>query len=53
MTAWAKIQARIMNNLKDAKQIITDKSGHSIQHTEPELIINAVKELIEINRKIL
>ena len=36
--------------VKDAKHIITDKSGHSIQISEPELIINAVKELIEIHK---
>ena len=55
MKVWAKMQARIINNVKDAKQIITDISGHSIQFSEPELIINAVKELIEIyenNQKI-
>ncbi len=50
MKVWAKMQARMMNNVEDAKQIITDKSGHSIQLSEPELIINAVKELIEIYR---
>jgi pimeloyl-ACP methyl ester carboxylesterase len=50
MTEWANMQARMMKNVKDAQQIITDRSGHSIQLTEPELIINAVKELIEIHR---
>ena len=50
MAAWADMQARMMNNLIDAEQIITDKSGHSVQLSEPELIIDAVKELIEIYR---
>ena len=53
MTAWAEMQARMMNNVKDAQQITTDKSGHSVHLTEPELIVNAVKELIEINRNTL
>ena len=51
MTAWAKLQARLIKNVKDGKQIITKKSGHDIQNTEPELIIEAARELIEINRK--
>lgn len=50
MAVWASMQARMMNNLTDAKQIITDKSEHSVQLSEPELIIDAVKELIEIYR---
>ena len=50
MIVWAKMQAGIMKNVEDARQIITDKSGHSVHLTEPELIINAIKELIEINR---
>ena len=51
MNVWAKMQAGYMNNTKNAKQIITDKSGHSIHLTEPELIIKSVKELVEVNRK--
>ena len=50
MTAWSKMQARLMENAKDAKQIVTEKSGHDIQNTEPELIIEATRELIEIIR---
>ena len=40
-----------MKNVKNAKQITTDKSGHYIHFTEPELIINSIKELVEIFRK--
>lgn len=50
MKVWAKMQASYMNNTKNAKQIITDKSGHSIHLTEPELIINSIEEIIVINR---
>ena len=51
MTVWAEMQAgSYMNSNKNSKHIITDKSGHSIQLTEPELIINSIKELIEIDR---
>lgn len=51
MQIWAQMQASIMANSTNAKQIITDNSGHSVQQTEPELIIDAIKELVELNRK--
>ena len=51
MQVWAQMQANIMSISTDAKQIITDKSGHSVQLSEPELIIEAIKDLVEINRK--
>ena len=51
MQVWAQMQANFMSNSTNANQIITDKSGHSVQLTEPELIIDAIKELVEIYRK--
>ena len=51
MQVWAQMQANSMSNSTNAKQIITEKSGHSVQETEPELIIDAIIELIKINRK--
>ncbi|MHA1213255.1 MAG: alpha/beta fold hydrolase [Candidatus Heimdallarchaeota archaeon] len=51
MQIWAQMQANFMANSTNAKQIITDKSGHSVQLTEPELIIDAIKELVKLNRK--
>jgi pimeloyl-ACP methyl ester carboxylesterase len=50
MAIWAEMQASLMNNIKDARRVVTDKSGHSVHHSEPELIVKAVKELIEMNR---
>jgi pimeloyl-ACP methyl ester carboxylesterase len=43
---WAEMQAEVLEGVPDAKQIITEKSGHFIQGTEPELIINAIKDLV-------
>lgn len=51
MTAWANMQAEMINNVKDSEQIITENSGHAVQLTEPELIIDAVRELVEIHRE--
>ena len=51
MQIWAQMQANSMSNSTNAKQIITDKSGHSVQEAEPELIIDAIIELLKISRK--
>jgi hypothetical protein len=47
MIVWAQMQAEVLEGLPDAKQIITEQSGHFLQETEPELVINAVKELVD------
>lgn len=51
MNVWVEMQASLMNNSNNAKQIITVDSGHSIHHNEPELIIKSVEELVVMNRK--
>jgi pimeloyl-ACP methyl ester carboxylesterase len=51
MQIWAQMQANSMSNSTNAKQIITDKSGHSVQETEPELIIDSIMELVGLYRK--
>lgn len=51
MDIWAEMQSSFTNNSDDIKQIITVKSGHSIHHNEPELIIKSVEELVKMNRK--
>lgn len=50
MKVWARMQAEVMDGVLDARQVVTEKSPHSIQQTEPELIIDSVRELIEIYR---
>lgn len=50
MAVWAKMQAEVLQGLPDAKQIITEKSGHFLQSTEPELVIDAIRELVDIYR---
>ncbi len=51
MNVWAEMQASFVNNSYDAEQIITVNSGHSIHHSEPELIIKSAEELVVMNRK--
>jgi len=47
MAVWAQMQSEELKGVHDATQIITEKSGHYLQKTEPELIVDAVKELVE------
>ena len=45
------MQKEKMSNLSsDSKHIITTKSGHEIHLEEPELVINAIKEVIRAVR---
>jgi pimeloyl-ACP methyl ester carboxylesterase len=47
MNVWAEMQSRLLKGVLDAKQIITDKSGHQLQMTEPELCAKYIIELVE------
>ena len=47
MIIWAEMQAEVLEGVPDSKQIITEKSGHFIQGSEPELVIDAIKELVD------
>jgi pimeloyl-ACP methyl ester carboxylesterase len=49
---WVDLHSKWIENKPKAKQIVTDKSGHSIYREQPELIITAIKEIInEIKKK--
>jgi pimeloyl-ACP methyl ester carboxylesterase len=46
MKVWAEMQVSILEGLPDAKQIITDKSGHLMHYDEPELVVFSIEELV-------
>ena len=48
---WAPLQIELAKKSIKGKQIIAHNSGHRIQDTEPELIVQAIKELVEEYRK--
>ncbi len=50
MKVWAEMQAQILEGVADAKQIITETGGHFLHQTEPELVLDAVRELSELYR---
>ncbi len=45
-----ELQGRICEQSSNSKQIIAEKSSHSVQWTEPELIAGAIKEMVDALR---
>lgn len=48
---FTELQKEFATRVPNAKQIIATKSGHYIQEQEPELVVQAVKEIVEAYRK--
>ena len=44
---WTALQARMVRVFPHARQVVADRSGHYIQYDQPELIVEALRELIE------
>ena len=44
---WAEKQKEWIDKVPGGKRIVAEKSGHFIQLQEPELVINAIKEVVE------
>lgn len=47
LKAWLSSQEEWLRKLPSPKHVITDRSGHNIQREEPELIVRAIREVIE------
>lgn len=47
LEALLKSHAELVNHLPNAKHVLTDKSGHNIQREQPQLVVQAVQEIIE------
>jgi len=47
---WAGLQADLVKRL-DAQQVIAKQSGHSVELSEPDLIVETVQPLVEIIRQ--
>lgn len=44
---WGELQADALTLSSDSKQVLATGSGHYIQPEEPEIVIDAIRELIE------
>ncbi len=45
--AWTCLQKRLLLKSNRSKQIIADKSDHMINHHQPEIIIEAIQEILK------
>jgi hypothetical protein len=46
-----ELQQDLVHRSAMGKQIIATKSGHFIHHDEPELVVSAIREVIDATRK--
>jgi pimeloyl-ACP methyl ester carboxylesterase len=44
---WMGLQSELAQLLPDGRQIITEKSGHFIMLDEPELVVDAIRHVVE------
>jgi hypothetical protein len=42
-----ELQKELVGRSSRGKQIIAEKSGHYIQHDQPELVIDAIRQVME------
>jgi len=42
---WADLQTKMLKTFPHARQIIAEGSGHYVQYDQPELVIDAIREL--------
>jgi len=48
---WQELQKELVTRSSQGKQIIAEKSGHFIQKDQPELVISAIREVVETAHK--
>jgi len=48
---WKEMQKDLASRSTDSKHIIAEKAGHVIQKDEPELVVNAIRQVVEATRK--
>ncbi len=48
---WLKLQAELAKRSSGGKQIIAEKSGHYIQFDQPELVIESIRQVVELTRR--
>jgi pimeloyl-ACP methyl ester carboxylesterase len=51
LQAWQSLHKEWLKQVPSGKHILAEKSGHDIHQEEPELVINAIKEIVESARQ--
>jgi pimeloyl-ACP methyl ester carboxylesterase len=49
--AWAELQADLVRRSSSGRQIIAERSGHYIQFDQPDLVIDAIRQVVEATRR--
>jgi pimeloyl-ACP methyl ester carboxylesterase len=49
--AWREFQSDLARRSSNGKQILAEKSGHYIQFYQPELVIDAVRQVVEARHR--
>jgi pimeloyl-ACP methyl ester carboxylesterase len=49
--AWSELQAELARRSSSGKQIVAEKSGHYIQFDQPDLVIDAIRQVVESTRR--
>ena len=49
--AWAELQADLARRSSSGIQIIAEKSGRHIQFDQPDLVIDAIRQVVEATRR--
>jgi pimeloyl-ACP methyl ester carboxylesterase len=47
---WEQLQAELSNVSTHSQHVIADHAGHYIHYDEPELVIKAIRELLEVDQ---
>ncbi|RAU81713.1 alpha/beta fold hydrolase [Pontibacter arcticus] len=51
ITIWRKLHADLFAQFTDGAHYVTTRSGHNIHRTEPELVVQAIKQVITLADK--
>jgi pimeloyl-ACP methyl ester carboxylesterase len=51
LQVWITLQKEWLKHVPSAKHIITEKSGHFVQNQEPELVIDAIRQMVPAGNK--
>ena len=48
--AWTRSQADLTQVSQNSKRIIAEESGHNIQYDEPDLVVGAIRQVVDAVR---
>lgn len=46
-----ELQRELAGRWPQGRQVIAEKSGHAIHQDQPELVVNAIREVLEASKK--